>query len=51
MLNKIARGAFLLLLAGMIVAWAFQAVKSEPQVSRTKSRSGSSLPDAAPGRI
>ncbi len=30
MLNKIARGAFLLLLAGMIVAWAFQAVKSEP---------------------
>jgi hypothetical protein len=30
MLNKIVRGAFLLLLAGMIVAWAFQAVKSEP---------------------
>jgi hypothetical protein len=29
MLSKIARGTFLLLLAGMIVAWALQAAKSE----------------------
>ena len=30
MLNKIARGAFLLLLAGMIVAYAVTATSSKP---------------------
>ena len=30
MLNKLARGAYMLAIAGMIVAWAMSASKSSP---------------------